>query len=348
MTEENTNTQNQQQEAKPSFAQIPLAVLKAPVSERAKVVYGLAVAYGKGGNKAIWLRHLTLSEDLDCSIASIQRALLELIKAGLLKKKERKFQGRYPYYEFQKNWDASPRSSLHAQNDSDRPPQSSVTDNTLHPRPCLVDRGSRKKSRKKQQQPVELPTGPIAEQMIRVGLAPDVVAELLFKFGEEACELQLKNLDSQKNKPDNKAGWLKRAIERNYNFQVDGKSQAEIKAEGEKEKRRAESLKAAKEAYADGKWEAVFELLKEFNDNESALLRSNTKSRLKEQREKERLAKVEAALSEQEREEFRRDAESWASRKFSDVSSPFFEAGRLCRYNDLIQEAAGKLEVAHA
>ena len=348
MTEENTNTQNQQQEAKPSFAQIPLAVLKAPVSERAKVVYGLAVAYGKGGNKAIWLRHLTLSEDLDCSIASIQRALLELIKAGLLKKKERKFQGRYPYYEFQKNWDASPRSSLHAQNDSDRPPQSSVTDDTLHPRPCLVDRESRKKSRKKQQQPVEVPTGPIAEQMIRVGLAPDVVAELFFKFGEEACELQLKNLDSQKTQPDNKPGWLKRAIERSYNFQIDGKSQAELKAKEEKEKLRLENLSAAQKAYDSQDYPKVLVLLKDFKDNESAMLKFNTQTKLKEQREKERLAKLEAALSEQEREEFRKDAESWANRKFGGISSNFFEPAIAARYNELIQSAAGKFEVAHA
>lgn len=339
------------------FALVPLAVLKANISERAKVVYGLAAAYAKSNSTTIWLRHITLSDDLNCSITSIQRAIAELVKHGFLKKLDRKFQGRYPYFEFHKAWnqklkeaevqekppvssDRPPQAYLHAKNKIDRPRQSPVNENVGHQRPCLVNRREQQENKKQQQTLVELSTA-TAKEMLLQGLTKRVVVDLISCFGVDACELQLKNLASQKMHIANKPGWLKRAIEQNYEVLIEGKSQAEIKANKEKEALRAQSFGKAKEAYSAQDYRSVMTLLKNFNDEKSVLLKLNASSRIKESREQERISSFESNLSDYKKVNLKEKARQWAKKRFGSlISGPMLEAAILGQYNKLVEMAA--------
>lgn len=346
------------------FAIVPLAVLKADISERAKVVYGLAAAYSTNNCTTIWLRHITLADDLNCSIASIQRAIAELVKKGFLTRMERKFQGRYRYFEIHKFWneklksaeiksdppvthDRGHRAPLHAQNGFDRLPKSPVSDFPGHPCPTIEHTREKQENIKQQQTIAEISTS-VAQKMLSVGISKCVVVDLITRFGKEACELQLKNLASQKMRIANKPGWLKRAIEQNYEVLIDGKSQAEIKSKEEKESLRSQNISKAKQAYDARDYRLVMTLLKDFNDDQSALLKLNSQSKLRENREQERLTSFEARLSDYKKVNLHEKARQWAKKQFSGMlSGPMLEAAILGQYNKLIEMAAGT-GAAHA
>lgn len=336
-----------------AFAIVPLVLLRANISERAKSVYSLAAVFANKETSEVWLRRENLAKDLFCSVASVQRAINELIDKEFLIHLNKKHLGRYPFFLIKKDFfprysiskDSSgggqkvPKSPVH-QESKNEPGENSILNNDLA-HPCVTRTIVLKQDIKEQQQ------GTMSE-LIKAGLSSVVALNLIKNHGEEACELQLKNLASQKKPILNKAGWLRNAIVAGYAFLINGKSAEETQAIALKKTQTEEKLKAAQLAFDEGNYELSRDLCKNINHNTAYLLQINIKEKLEKRRSLDRAKVFESRLNAGSKTTLMQKANEYVKKRFGlSDSSPFMQIMVSEQYYELVEQFVGA-GVSHA
>ena len=336
-----------------AFAVVPLVVLRANISERAKAIYSLAAVFANKETSEVWLRRENLAKDLFCSVASIQRAINELIEKEFLTHLNKKHLGRYPFFRIKRNFfDNQPKAKNNSgggqkvpkspvqQEVKNEPGENSFLNNDLA-HPCVTRTIVLKQDLKEQQQ------GTMSE-LVNAGLSSVVALNLIKNHGEEACELQLKNLASQKKPILNKAGWLRNAIVAGYAFFVNGKSAEETQAIALKKTQTEEKLKAAEAAYSRGEYQIALEMAKDLKHQKAFLLLINIKEKLEKIRSLDRAKEFETRLDAGNRTTLMQKANDYVKKRFGLAeASPFMQSIVSEQYYELVEQFVGA-GVSHA
>lgn len=268
----------------------------------------------------VWVNQAAWAQEMGCSVATLKRALRELISHGLIKVTKTLQWGKYKTYEIVREIKEKVQKIL-APSVKNEPEGSSKMSYEVAQKCTPINRIE--KQNKEQQ------LSPIAESMLQVGLKQKVVVDLIKNFEEEVCAKQLKHLELLKKKPENEVAWLISAIKEDFQLPNGVKTAEEQKIESqeeiEKEEKRAGHVAEAKKMLTEKRPQEALMALRAAEQTkpsqESALLILKAKEDLEALERHSEAQKLESLVP----EEKRRSLWQLAERKIKQFAGGFFQ-----------------------